>query len=64
MLVYDVRLHVRRSFHYSLQVSNGEDTQQFAPSDYVDISASELKLASGLHAHGTQAPISFTRYKT
>ena len=39
MLVYDAWLRMRKSFAlYYYEVSNGEDTLQFAPTDYVTIS--------------------------
>jgi hypothetical protein len=60
MLVYDAWLHMRKQFSlFYYEVSNGEDTQQFAPSDYVDISASETKKRLACYAHATQAPDQF-----
>jgi LmbE family N-acetylglucosaminyl deacetylase len=60
MLVYDAWLHTRKQFSlFYYEVSNGEDTQQFAPSDYVDISASEPKKRLACYAHATQAPDKF-----
>jgi len=39
-MVCDVWLHMRKRFSlFYYEVPSGEDTQQFAPSDYVDISA-------------------------
>lgn len=60
MLVYDAWLHMQRKFSlFYYEVSNGEDTQQFAPSDYVDISASEPKKRLACYAHASQAPDRF-----
>jgi len=57
MLVYDAWLHMRKKFSlFYYEVSNGEDTQQFVPSDYVDISASEPKKRLACYAHASQAP--------
>src|ERR1044072_786757 len=60
MLVYDAWLHMRKKFSlFYYEVSNGEDTQQFAPSDYVEISSSEPKKRLACYAHATQAPDRF-----
>ena len=57
MLVYDAWLHMQKKFSlFYYEVSNGEDTQQFTPSDYVDISASEPKKRLACYAHASQAP--------
>jgi len=60
MLVYDAWLHMRKSFAlYYYEVSNGEDTLQFAPTSYVDISSTaEIKHRACL-AHASQAPEKF-----
>ena len=60
MLVYDAWLHMGKRFSlFYYEVSNGEDTQQFTPSDYVNISASEPKKRLACYAHATQAPDKF-----
>jgi LmbE family N-acetylglucosaminyl deacetylase len=49
MLVYDAWLHVRKKFSlFYYEVSNGEDTQQFAPSDYGGYFRKRAEEASGL----------------
>ena len=60
MLVYDAWLHMRKKFSlFYYEVSNGEDTQQFAPSDYVDISSSEPEKRLACYAHASQSPDKF-----
>jgi LmbE family N-acetylglucosaminyl deacetylase len=57
MLVYDAWLVMgRRSALYYYEVSNGEDTVQFAPTHYVDITAVEPRKREACHAHASQAP--------
>jgi LmbE family N-acetylglucosaminyl deacetylase len=41
------------------QVSNGEDTVQFTPTHYVDISVTESRKRSACYAHASQAPDKF-----
>ena len=49
MLVYDAWLRMGRRFAlYYYEVSNGEDTVQFAPTHYVDITADRAAEAPGL----------------
>jgi LmbE family N-acetylglucosaminyl deacetylase len=60
MLVYDAWLRMGKSFvlvYY--EVSNGEDTVQFAPTHYVDISASEPTKRRACFAHASQSPEKF-----
>jgi LmbE family N-acetylglucosaminyl deacetylase len=60
MLVYDAWLRLKKSFAvYYYEVSNGEDTVQFAPTHYVDISATEPRKRQSCFAHASQAPERF-----
>lgn len=57
MLVYDSWLKMARRFAlYFYEVSNGEDTVQFAPTHYVDITRSEPRKRQACFAHASQAP--------
>jgi LmbE family N-acetylglucosaminyl deacetylase len=56
-LVYDAWNRARRSFGlYFYEVSDGEDTLMFSPTDYVDISKTEPRKRSACFAHGSQTP--------
>jgi N-acetylglucosamine malate deacetylase 1 len=56
-LVYDAWLRLGRKFAlYYYEVSNGEDTVQFAPTHYVDISQTEPRKRQACQAHASQAP--------
>ena len=59
-LAYDawLRMGKRFSFYY-YEVSNGEDTLMFSPTDYVDISATEARKRAACYAHASQAPDKF-----
>jgi LmbE family N-acetylglucosaminyl deacetylase len=60
MLVYDAWLRMGKSFAlYYYEVSNGEDTLQFAPTHYVDISKEEPRKKAACYAHASQAPDKF-----
>jgi N-acetylglucosamine malate deacetylase 1 len=60
MLVYDAWLRLGRKFAlYYYEVSNGEDTMQFAPTHYVDISKTEPRKRLACYAHASQAPDRF-----
>ncbi|MGH7970860.1 MAG: PIG-L deacetylase family protein, partial [Limisphaerales bacterium] len=60
MLVYEAWLRMKRVFSlYYYEVSNGEDTLQFAPTHYVDISATEPLKKQACYAHASQAPDKF-----
>ena len=60
MLVYDAWLKMSKSFAlYYYEVSNGEDTVQFAPTEYVDISETEQRKRQACFAHASQAPDKF-----
>lgn len=57
MLVLDAWLRLgRTSALYFYEVSSGEDTVQFAPTHYVDITATEPRKRKACHAHASQAP--------
>lgn len=60
MLVYEAWLRMHRRFAlYYYEVSNGEDTVQFAPTHYVDISQTEPRKRLACYAHASQAPDKF-----
>ena len=60
MLAYDAWLQMGKSFaFYYYEVSDGEDTLMFAPTDYVDISQSESRKRAACYAHASQAPDRF-----
>jgi LmbE family N-acetylglucosaminyl deacetylase len=60
MLVYEAWLRLKRKFAlYYFEVSNGEDTVQFAPTHYVDISPTEPRKRLACYAHASQAPDRF-----
>ena len=60
MLVYDAWLRLGKKFAlYYYEVSNGEDTLQFAPTHYVNITAAEPRKRLACHAHASQAPDKF-----
>jgi LmbE family N-acetylglucosaminyl deacetylase len=57
MLVYDAWLKLKKRFAlYYYEVSNGEDTVQFAPTHYVDITATEPLKRRACYAHASQTP--------
>jgi LmbE family N-acetylglucosaminyl deacetylase len=57
MLSYDAWLRMGKKFAlYYYEVSNGEDTVQFAPSHYVDITATEPRKRLACYAHASQTP--------
>lgn len=60
MLVYDAWLNMGRKFAlYYYEVSNGEDTVQFSPTHYVDISRTEPRKRLACYAHASQSPDRF-----
>ena len=60
LLVYDAWVRMGKSFAlYYYEVSNGEDTLQFAPTHYVDITALEPRKRAACYAHASQAPDKF-----
>ena len=57
MLVYDAWLRTKKKFAlFFYEVSNGEDTQMFSPTKYVDISATEPQKRAACYAHASQTP--------
>ena len=60
MLVYDAWLRMGRRFAlYYYEVSNGEDTLQFAPTHHVDITNAEPRKRRACFAHTSQSPEKF-----
>jgi LmbE family N-acetylglucosaminyl deacetylase len=60
MLTYDAWLRMDRRFAlYFYEVSNGEDTVQFAPTQYVDVTSTEPRKRRACFAHASQAPEKF-----
>lgn len=60
MLVYDAWLRTKKGFVlYYYEVSNGEDTLQFTPSDYVSIRAVAETKRLACYAHASQSPEKF-----
>jgi LmbE family N-acetylglucosaminyl deacetylase len=57
MLTYDAWIRMGKSFAlFYYEVSNGEDTQQFTPHIYVDITKTEPLKRAACYAHATQNP--------
>lgn len=57
MLVYDAWLRMNKSFGlFYYEVSDGEDTTLFSPTDYVDISRFEPRKRAACYAHASQSP--------
>ncbi len=57
ILVYDAWLKMKKQFAlYYYEVSNGEDTVQFAPTHYVDIGLTEPSKRLACYAHASQSP--------
>lgn len=60
MLVYDAWVATRHRFAlYYYEVSDGEDTEMFSPTDYVDISAVADQKKAACYAHASQSPDKF-----
>lgn len=60
LLVYDAWLRMGRRFAlYYYEVSNGEDTVQFAPTHYVDITGTAPRKRLACYAHASQSPEKF-----
>jgi LmbE family N-acetylglucosaminyl deacetylase len=57
MLTYDAWKQSGRKFAlYYYEVSDGEDTLQFAPTHFIDISETEPQKRSACYAHASQTP--------
>jgi LmbE family N-acetylglucosaminyl deacetylase len=57
MLTYDVWRQSKRQFSlYYYEVSDGEDTLQYSPSHYVDITETEPIKRAACYAHASQTP--------
>ncbi|SPE61394.1 LmbE family protein [Verrucomicrobia bacterium] len=57
MLVYESWLRMRKRFAlYYYEVSDGEDTLQFSPTHYVDITSTEPRKRAACYAHASQTP--------
>jgi N-acetylglucosamine malate deacetylase 1 len=60
MLVYDAWLKMGKKFAlYYYEVSNGEDTVQFSPTHYIDITETEPRKRLACYAHASQTPDRF-----
>jgi LmbE family N-acetylglucosaminyl deacetylase len=60
LLTFDAWLRMGRKFAlFYYEVSNGEDTVQFAPTHYVDITGTEPRKRQACYAHASQAPDKF-----
>jgi N-acetylglucosamine malate deacetylase 1 len=57
MLTYDTwQRSERKCALYYYEVSDGEDTMQFRPNRYVNITSTELRKKAACYAHATQTP--------
>ncbi|HZU36963.1 MAG TPA: PIG-L family deacetylase [Gemmataceae bacterium] len=60
LLVYDAWLTLGRKFGlYFFEVSTGQETQHFRPTDYVNITAVEQRKRAACFAHASQNPRTF-----
>lgn len=60
MMAYDAWRATGKKFgFYYYEVSDGEDTLMFQPSDFVDITAVEARKRMACYAHASQAPDKF-----
>ena len=60
LLVYDAWINAKKSFAlFYYEVSSGEDTIQFSPTHYVDITKAEPRKRSACFAHASQSPDHF-----
>ena len=56
-LAFDAWLQMGKGFAlYYYEVSNGEDTLQFSPTDYVEITDTEPRKRAACYAHASQTP--------
>jgi len=59
-LVYDTWLRLKKSFAlYYYEVSDGDDTLLFHPTDYVNITQTEARKRAACYAHASQSPDRF-----
>ena len=56
MLCYDAWQNSKKFALYYFEVSDGEDTLQFAPNRYVDITKTESRKRAACYAHASQTP--------
>lgn len=57
MLAYDAWRRMKKAFSfYYYEVSDGEDTLMFSPTDYVHITAVEARKRAACYAHASQTP--------
>ncbi len=64
-LVYDAWNRARKSFGlYFYEVSDGEDTLMFSPTEYVDIGKTETRKRAACFAHASQSPERFYALQT
>jgi LmbE family N-acetylglucosaminyl deacetylase len=60
LLAYSAWQRFRKRFaFYFYEVSDGDDTVMFSPTDYVDISRVETRKRAACYAHASQAPDKF-----
>ncbi|HKW25740.1 MAG TPA: PIG-L family deacetylase [Terriglobales bacterium] len=60
LLCYEAWLRMGKSFaFYYYEVSNGEDTLMFSPTEYVDITNTESAKRAACYAHASQSPDRF-----
>ena len=63
LLVYDAWLKAGKKFAlYYFEVLSGEQTSQFWPTHYVDITQTEARKRAACFAHGSQGPADFYPY--
>jgi LmbE family N-acetylglucosaminyl deacetylase len=56
-LTFDAWLRLDKKFAlYYYEVSNGEDTLQFSPTHYIDITGTEARKRAACYAHASQTP--------
>lgn len=64
-LAYEAWLRLgRQAAFYYYEVSDGEDTEMFAPTDYVDITAVEPRKRAACYAHASQSPDRYYELQT
>lgn len=60
LLCYEAWLRLGKSFAlYYYEVSDGEDTLMFSPTEYVDITGAEQRKRAACYAHASQSPDRF-----